>query len=129
MVQAREWTGFEAVALQEAMRLSVRQFAEKLGIDTTTINNWRTGLGTVRLRNRSRTGDHGETENRIAAAEPARGPTASSNRLTDSNAMPAFSTTRSSTAPSTASTPATLSSVICRVSTATGRSGNDPSAS
>lgn len=53
MVQAREWTGFEAVALQEAMRLSVRQFAEKLGIDTTTINNWRTGLGTVRPRNKT----------------------------------------------------------------------------
>ncbi len=41
MVRGREWTGFEAAALQEAMRKSVRDFAALLGVDTTTIANWR----------------------------------------------------------------------------------------
>ncbi|WP_174188489.1 hypothetical protein [Nocardia barduliensis] len=50
MVRGRAWTGFEAVALQEAMRRSVRDFAALLGLETTTVNNWRTGLGSVRLR-------------------------------------------------------------------------------
>jgi len=47
MVRGREWTGFEAVALQEAMRKSVREFAAELGIDSTTISNWRSGLSAV----------------------------------------------------------------------------------
>ncbi|MFF0527525.1 hypothetical protein ACFYT3_03965 [Nocardia amikacinitolerans] len=47
MVRGRAWTGFEAVALQEAMRRSVRDFAALLGLETTTVNNWRTGLGSV----------------------------------------------------------------------------------
>ncbi len=50
MVRGRHWTGFEAVALQEAMRKSVREFAALLGIETTTITNWRTGLGSVKPR-------------------------------------------------------------------------------
>jgi len=50
MVRGREWTGFEAVALQEAMRRSVRDFAALLGLETTTVNNWRTGLGGVTPR-------------------------------------------------------------------------------
>ncbi|WP_157129319.1 hypothetical protein [Nocardia amamiensis] len=50
MVRAREWTGFEAAALQEAMRKSVREFAALLGVETTTITNWRTGLSAVRPR-------------------------------------------------------------------------------
>ncbi|UGT64419.1 hypothetical protein LTT61_14510 [Nocardia asteroides] len=50
MVRGREWTGFEAVALQEAMRKSIREFAALLGIETTTINNWRSGLGSVTPR-------------------------------------------------------------------------------
>ncbi|NKY28700.1 hypothetical protein [Nocardia gamkensis] len=50
MVRGRAWTGFEAVALQEAMRRSVRDFAALLGLETTTVNNWRTGLGSVRPR-------------------------------------------------------------------------------
>lgn len=50
MVRGREWTGFEAAALQEAMRKSVRDFAGLLGVETTTISNWRTGLGSVRPR-------------------------------------------------------------------------------
>ncbi len=47
MVRGRAWTGFEAVALQEAMRRSVRDFAALLGLETTTVNNWRTGLSSV----------------------------------------------------------------------------------
>ncbi|WP_280335518.1 hypothetical protein [Nocardia wallacei] len=47
MVRGREWTGFEAVALQEAMRKSVREFAVLLGIDPSTVINWRSGLGSV----------------------------------------------------------------------------------
>ncbi|WP_157124179.1 transcriptional regulator [Nocardia pseudovaccinii] len=50
MVRGREWTGFEAAALQEAMRRSVRDFAVLLGIETTTVINWRTGLGAVKPR-------------------------------------------------------------------------------
>ncbi|WP_156959303.1 hypothetical protein [Nocardia sp. BMG51109] len=47
MVRGREWTGFEAVALQEAMRKSVREFAALLGTNPSTVINWRTGLGSV----------------------------------------------------------------------------------
>ncbi|MFC8047807.1 hypothetical protein ACFUUZ_30030, partial [Nocardia sp. NPDC057353] len=47
MIRGRGWTGFEAVALQEAMRRSIRDFAALLGIETTTVNNWRTGLSAV----------------------------------------------------------------------------------
>ncbi|MGY2062454.1 hypothetical protein ACW9HQ_46875, partial [Nocardia gipuzkoensis] len=47
MVLGRPWTGFEAVALQEAMRKSVREFAAHLGVEMTTVANWRAGLSTV----------------------------------------------------------------------------------
>ncbi|NEW54521.1 hypothetical protein GV794_02415 [Nocardia cyriacigeorgica] len=50
MVRGRAWTGFEAAALQEAMRRSVRDFAGLLGVETTTVNNWRVGLSTVTPR-------------------------------------------------------------------------------
>ncbi|MFF0455224.1 hypothetical protein [Nocardia africana] len=50
MIRGQEWTGFEAAALQEAMRKSVRQFAELLGVETTTVSNWRSGLGAVKPR-------------------------------------------------------------------------------
>ncbi|MCX4097391.1 hypothetical protein [Nocardia sp. alder85J] len=50
MVRGREWTGFEAAALQEAMRRSVRDFAALLGVEGTTVVNWRTGLGAVKPR-------------------------------------------------------------------------------
>ncbi|WP_280367493.1 hypothetical protein [Nocardia wallacei] len=50
MVRGRQWTGFEAAALQEAMRRSVRDFAELLGIEATTVINWRTGLSMVKPR-------------------------------------------------------------------------------
>ncbi len=48
MIRGQEWTGFEAAALQEAMRKSIRQFAELLGVETTTVNNWRSGLSAVK---------------------------------------------------------------------------------
>ncbi|WP_280254853.1 hypothetical protein [Nocardia wallacei] len=50
MVRGREWTGFEAAALQEAMRRSVRDFAALLGLEVTTVTNWRAGLGRVKPR-------------------------------------------------------------------------------
>ncbi|MBF6169985.1 hypothetical protein [Nocardia blacklockiae] len=50
MVRGRQWTGFEAAALQEAMRRSVRDFADLLGIEATTVVNWRTGLSAVKPR-------------------------------------------------------------------------------
>lgn len=50
MVRARQWTGFEAAALQEAMRKSIREFAALLGVETTTITNWRSGLSAVTPR-------------------------------------------------------------------------------
>lgn len=53
MVRGREWTGFEAAALQEAMRCSVRDFAEMLGVEMTTVANWRSGLSTVTPRPRT----------------------------------------------------------------------------
>lgn len=53
MVRGREWTGFEAAALQEAMRCSVRDFAHMLGVETTTIANWRSGLSAVTPRSRT----------------------------------------------------------------------------
>jgi hypothetical protein len=50
MVGGRAWTGFEAAAFQEAMRKSVRDFAALLGVETTTVVNWRTGLSSVKPR-------------------------------------------------------------------------------
>lgn len=47
MIRGRQWTGFDAVALQEAMRKSVRDFAALLGVETTTVTNWRSGLSSV----------------------------------------------------------------------------------
>lgn len=50
MIRGRGWTGFEAAALQEAMRKSIREFAALLGVETTTVNNWRSGLSRVKPR-------------------------------------------------------------------------------
>ncbi|MGW4717829.1 hypothetical protein [Nocardia sp. NPDC004260] len=50
MVRGRAWTGFEAAVLQEAMRKSVRDFAALLGVESTTVTNWRAGLSSVRPR-------------------------------------------------------------------------------
>lgn len=53
MVRGRAWTGFEAAALQEAMRYSVRDFAQMLGVELTTVANWRAGLSAVTPRTRT----------------------------------------------------------------------------
>ncbi|MFD6455730.1 hypothetical protein ACFWF3_33605, partial [Nocardia sp. NPDC060220] len=53
MIRGRGWTGFEAAVLQEAMRKSNREFAALLGVETTTINNWRAGLSAVRPRSKT----------------------------------------------------------------------------
>ncbi|ATL69826.1 hypothetical protein CRH09_30320 [Nocardia terpenica] len=50
MVLARGWTGFEATALQEATRLSIREFARLLEVEPRTVVNWRTGGRAVKLR-------------------------------------------------------------------------------
>lgn len=50
MVLGRPWTGFEAVALQAATRKSVREFAAHLGVEMTTVANWRAGLSAVTPR-------------------------------------------------------------------------------
>ncbi|MEV6363182.1 hypothetical protein [Nocardia asteroides] len=53
MIRGRDWTGFEAAALQEAMRQPIRKFAALLGVETTTISNWRSGLSAVKPRSQT----------------------------------------------------------------------------
>ncbi|MGW6427477.1 hypothetical protein ACWF82_32800 [Nocardia sp. NPDC055053] len=53
MIRGRSWTGFEAAALQEAMRCSVRDFAAMLGVELTTVANWRSGLSSVTPRSKA----------------------------------------------------------------------------
>lgn len=50
MIRGQIWTGFEAAALQEAMRKTIREFAAMLGVETTTVNNWRSRLSSVTPR-------------------------------------------------------------------------------
>ncbi len=50
MVLARGWTGLEATALQDATRLSVREFANLLDVEPRTVANWRKGRHTVKPR-------------------------------------------------------------------------------
>lgn len=40
MATVQQWTGAEATVLRQAMRLSVRAFAARLGIDPRTVNKW-----------------------------------------------------------------------------------------
>jgi transcriptional regulator with XRE-family HTH domain len=40
MTLVRRWSGVEARALRQAMRLSVREFAEYIGVDRRTVNKW-----------------------------------------------------------------------------------------
>ncbi|MEU6950779.1 helix-turn-helix transcriptional regulator [Streptomyces sp. NPDC046316] len=40
MATVHEWTGLEALVLRKALRLSVRAFAEKLGVSVNTVSNW-----------------------------------------------------------------------------------------
>jgi transcriptional regulator with XRE-family HTH domain len=54
VVQAREvvatWTGVESRALREAMRLSVREFASRLGVSDRMVSKWEAGRSAVRPR-------------------------------------------------------------------------------
>jgi transcriptional regulator with XRE-family HTH domain len=43
MTDVRHWTGREARALRLALRLSVRAFAEQLGVATRTVSKWEAG--------------------------------------------------------------------------------------
>ncbi|MEU4414789.1 hypothetical protein [Nocardia salmonicida] len=70
MIRGRGWTGFEAAALQEAMRKSNREFAALLGVETTTVNNWRAGLSAVRPR--SKVQEILDTTLRLHASEEGR---------------------------------------------------------
>src|SRR2546430_9340131 len=40
MATVQSWTGAETKALRQAMRLSVRAFADRLGVDARTVNKW-----------------------------------------------------------------------------------------
>ncbi|MFF0532882.1 hypothetical protein ACFYT3_31480 [Nocardia amikacinitolerans] len=40
MIKRSPWTGQDAVDLQEAMRLSIRSFSERLGVEQTTVSRW-----------------------------------------------------------------------------------------
>jgi transcriptional regulator with XRE-family HTH domain len=40
MATVQQWTGAEATVLRQAMRLSVRAFAARLGVDARTVNKW-----------------------------------------------------------------------------------------
>jgi len=50
MSTVHRWTGLEAKLLRQALRLSVRSFAEYLGIGTRTINKWEARLADITLR-------------------------------------------------------------------------------
>ncbi len=50
MVAVRRWTGREATALQNAVRLPVRDFALYLGVDPKTVTGWRRGGAAIEPR-------------------------------------------------------------------------------
>lgn len=50
MATVRQWTGREARALRQAKRMSVRQFAEHLGLTTAAVSNWERRGEQARLR-------------------------------------------------------------------------------
>jgi transcriptional regulator with XRE-family HTH domain len=50
MTRVQTWTGREARALRHALRMSVRDFAEHLGVNQRTISKWESGRATVRPR-------------------------------------------------------------------------------
>ncbi|MFJ5952236.1 hypothetical protein [Streptomyces noursei] len=45
-----QWTGREAALLGEAMRWSIREYAEKLGVDMTTVSRWRANGASTKLK-------------------------------------------------------------------------------
>ena len=50
MATVRHWTGLESRALRQAMRLTVRAFAEELGVAVRTVTNWESLGERARLR-------------------------------------------------------------------------------
>lgn len=50
MTAVTHWTGREARALREALRLSIRDFADRLGIAARTVSNWESGGSQIRPR-------------------------------------------------------------------------------
>src|SRR6266496_2291170 len=49
-VAVGRWTGRESRALREALRMSIRAFAEHLGVSTSTVSGWESTAGTAPLR-------------------------------------------------------------------------------
>jgi transcriptional regulator with XRE-family HTH domain len=50
MTSVRRWSGRETRALREALRMSVREFAARLGASDRTVSNWEAGGQTTRPR-------------------------------------------------------------------------------
>ena len=50
MTAVTHWTGQEARALREALRLSIRDFADRLGVASRTISNWESAGTEIRPR-------------------------------------------------------------------------------
>ncbi|MFI5959229.1 helix-turn-helix domain-containing protein [Cryptosporangium sp. NPDC051539] len=50
MTAVTHWTGREARALREALRLSIRDFADRLGVAARTISNWESAGSEIRPR-------------------------------------------------------------------------------
>jgi transcriptional regulator with XRE-family HTH domain len=67
MASVHEWTGLEAAALRQALRLSVRAFAMRLGVAERTISKWE-ALGAA---TRPRPDTQAILDTALAQAEPA----------------------------------------------------------
>jgi transcriptional regulator with XRE-family HTH domain len=50
MATVQRWTGAETKALRQAMRLSIRAFAARLGVDARLVNKWEARGNTIILR-------------------------------------------------------------------------------
>lgn len=50
MITVHRWTGLEAKLLRQALRFSVRGFAEHLGVGARTVNEWEARLAGITLR-------------------------------------------------------------------------------
>ncbi|MEU1024670.1 helix-turn-helix domain-containing protein, partial [Streptomyces sp. NPDC005904] len=50
MATVHHWTGLEAKALRLALRLSVRAFAERLGLAVATVSKWESKLASTEPR-------------------------------------------------------------------------------
>jgi len=47
MTVVERWTGHEAKLLRAALRLSIRDFAARLGVAARTVNTWEERLGDI----------------------------------------------------------------------------------